>query len=164
MRALLLLLLTTIGSSAFAQARRASAPPPFGVGLYAQGAVVGISGVVDVSPRIAVQGFVGAASAGRYSATLFSGKGLYRMVLLNPIRGHLYGAAGSYSGRLRGVFRDTEVSGLYLSVGAGGEIDLKGYDWYPSGMPSISISADAGLFRWEGHTGPTLGFGAHLRF
>lgn len=131
-------------------------PTTFGVGLQSSWPSFGLSGVMDLDDRIAVQGVLGLF--GRVST--FAGRGIYRFAREEMWNVYGYGSVGAVSFRFR---RETDTS---LGLGAGLGLE---YDWraWQRKLPPIRWNLELGFgyadLAYYDYTGFTIGAGIHYR-
>jgi len=129
----------------------------YGVGFQGTFPSAGISGMMDVSEEISVQGIIGFAS---YLTTI-TGRGLYRFSAEEWWDAYGYGMLGLWS--YRGG-TDTESS-LAFGIGAGLSYDWRGFaEDLPPVRWNIEIGIGSVQFEAINYSAIMIGAGAHYRF
>jgi hypothetical protein len=136
----------------------ATSPPPdappregrFGVGLQLTWPTFGLSGMMDVSDEVSIQGVLGTAGYG----LAIAGRGLFRLPHQEHFRPYAYGEAGLWS-----AYREW---GAVPNFGFGGGIELDIRQFAPE-APPVYASFEAGL-NMAFYRDRELGSGSLVRF
>ncbi len=133
--------------------------PRTGVGVQLTWPTYGLSGVMDLTDNLTVQGVVGP-----FWGLSLTGRGIYRLTPLELFTPFAYGAVGYSTGFVLGT-----VSRGTVHFGGGGGVDVDVRNFVPD-LPPIFVNLEAGLMfvPWPGGGGTStyfmLGPGVHYRF
>jgi hypothetical protein len=154
---LFLLAVASLGAAPLTAQQPATAAgngPPregtFGVGLQLTWPTFGLSGMMDVSDEVSIQGVLGTAGYG----LAISGRGLFRLPHQEHFRPYVYGEAGLWS-----AYREW---GAVPNFGAGAGVELDIRQFLPE-APPIYAAFEAGL-NMAFYRDRELGSGALVRF
>ena len=171
----MVLLLCFGSSAAFAEegteTGQEGAETRFGVGFQSSWPAWGLSGMVDVNDRIAVQGIVGFIG----DLKTYAGRGIFRFRREDKWNAYGYAMVGawSYTGAKISVVYPYIEETTETAMGFGGGIGIE-YDWRNwmtvSDLPSIMWNFEIGLANVNfdevdyNFSSFTFGVGAHYRF
>ena len=157
-------MLLFVSNVAFAQEERET---KYGVGIQSSFPAWGISGMVDVAPKISVQGILGIVGDLR----TYAGRGIYRFKKEPHWNTYGYGMIGawSYPWYEREDWRIEEKTETAIGFGAGAGIE---YNWQAltPNLPPLWWNLEAGMGRVEfeeagyGFATFMFGGGVHYRF
>lgn len=162
--------------SVFAQKNQEEKKTKFGIGFQVSYPAWGISGMLDVTPNVSIQGILGPLG----DLKTYAGRGIYKFKKGPYWNAYGYGMLGAwsyqpvadfYSGGLlyMGTKGETETI-VGFGAGAGIEYDWRGLGAGFSDLPPIWWSTEIGLGKLDfkkseqDYSGIWFGVGAHYRF
>ncbi len=166
---LLIILISSV--SVFAQKNQEEKKTKFGIGLQNLSPAWGISGMLDITPDMSIQGIIDPLG----NLKMYTGKGIYRFKKGPSWSAYGYGMAGAWSHYPYydvvgwNVVKKTETI-VGFGAGAGIEYDWRGLSADFSNFPLIWWNIEIGLgkidFKKSGvdFSGIMIGGGLHYRF